>query len=135
MIFLDSSFLVAFEVDGDSNHDRAVEIMGDVVRSAYGPPVISDYVFDETTTVTLVRTGDLRKATLVGEAMLKAFRMLRVEEEVFHRAWQMFRRQKRTRYSFTDSTTLELLQRNSIRNIATFDKEFQSTGDLVVVGA
>jgi predicted nucleic acid-binding protein len=135
MIFLDSSFLVAFMVDGDTNHVKAAEVMLDVVEAAYGPPVISDYVFDETATVTFVRTRDLQKARLAGEAMLKAFRMLKVDDAVFRDAWQKFRSQKRTKYSFTDSTTIELMQQNSIRNIATFDREFRSHQEFNIVGA
>ncbi|MDV3243543.1 MAG: PIN domain-containing protein [Nitrososphaerales archaeon] len=134
MIFLDSSFLVAFGVDGDANHAKAVEVMRDIVKSAYGPPVISDYVFDETTTVTFLRTKELQKARVVGDAMLKAFRMLKVDDEVFRRAWQEFKSQKGTKYSFTDSTTVELMRQNNIRNIATFDREFRSYKELVVVG-
>lgn len=134
MIFLDSSFLVAFEVGDDTNHAKAAEVMRDIVNAAYGPPVISDYVFDETATVTFVRSGDLQKARLVGEAMLKAFHMLKVDDVVFREAWRKFRSQKGTRYSFTDSTTIELMQRNNIRNIATFDSEFRSYKDFVVIG-
>ncbi|MBI4258688.1 MAG: PIN domain-containing protein [Thaumarchaeota archaeon] len=99
MIFLDSSFLVAFMVDGDINHAKAAEVMQDVVNAAYGPPVISDYVFDETATVTFVRTGGLQKAGLAGEALLKAFRMLKVDDRVFLEAWQKFKSQKGTKYS------------------------------------
>lgn len=134
MIFLDSSFLVAFEVDGDTNHSKAVEVMRDVVNSAYGPPIISDYVFDETTTVTFLRTKELRKARLVGDTMLRAFRMLKVDDEVFRTAWQRFRSQKGTKHSFTDCTSVELMQQNSIRSIATFDREFKGYKELDVVG-
>lgn len=94
--------------------------MRDVVDSAYGPPLISDYVFDETATVTFLRTKELRKARLVGDTMLKAFRMLKVDDEVFRAAWQRFRSQKGTKYSFTDCTSVELMQQNNIRSIATF---------------
>lgn len=134
MIFLDSSFLVAFEVDRDTNHMKAARMMRDVVNEAYGPPIISDYIFDETTTVTFLRTGDLQKARLVGDSMLKSFQLLKVDGRVFQEAWRRFRSQKGTRYSFTDSTTLELMQQNDIRNIATFDRDFQSSANYTVMG-
>lgn len=134
MIFIDSSFLVAFEVDGDINHSRAVEVMRAVVNAAYGPPVISDYVFDETAAVTLMRTKDLKKARLVGDAMLKAFRMLKVDDAVFREAWQRFRSQRGTQFSFTDAATIELMQQNSIAKIATFDRGFESCDELVLIG-
>ncbi len=135
MIFLDSSFLVAFEVEGDTNHTKAAVLMREVVGLAYGPPVISDYVFDETVTVTLLRTRNLQKARLVGDSMLDAFRMLKVDDQIFRQAWQQFRRQKGTRCSFTDSTTVELLHRNGIRNIATFDEEFRGSKEFFVLGS
>ena len=132
MIFLDSSFLVAFEVEGDSNHSKAAASMEDIAGSIHGEPAISDYVFDETVTVTLVRTGDLRKATLVGRSMLESFRILRVDESIFQKAWRRFRNQKGTTFSFTDSTTIELMQENGIKNLATFDKEFSLRGFVII---
>lgn len=133
MIFLDSSFLVAYSVDGDSNHPKAVEVMGDIVDSAYGPPVISDYVFDETTTVTFLRTRELRKARSVGDAMLRSFRMLRVDDQAFGMAWRRFRSQKGTKFSFTDCTTVELMMQNGVNNIATFDEVFGAYREFNVV--
>ncbi len=135
MIFLDSSFLVAFEVDGDINHDSAVRLLEDIIDARYGLPVISDYIFDETMTVTLLRTKSLRKARLAGESLLKSFTLLMVDETAFRRAWQSFKGQRATKYSFTDSTTLELMRRNSIRRIATFDRDFLHSREVEVVGA
>ncbi len=135
MIFLDSSFLVAFEVDGDNNHAKAIELMGAVARATYGPAVVSDYVFDEVVTVTFIPTKSLLKARLVGEAMLKSFRMIRVDDAVFQGAWRRFRNQKGTRFSFTDATTAELMQLNGIGNIATFDRDFHDSDGFVVLGS
>ena len=134
MIFVVSSFVVAFVVDGDSNHAKAVELMDAVAREVYGPAVISDYVFDEVVTVTLVRSKSLPKARLVGEAMLKSFRMLRVEEAVFRGAWRRFRNQRGTRFSFMDATTVELMRQNRVGSIATFDRDFFGSDDFAVLG-
>lgn len=116
------------------NHAKSVELMRDVVNAAYGPPVTSDYIFDETATVTFLRTKSLKTARLVGDSMLKAFRILRVDEAIFQAAWLIFKNQKGTTFTFTDSTTIELMQQNDIRNIATFDGEFRRSGKLVVAG-
>lgn len=135
MIFLDSSFLVAFEVDGDANHAAAVRMMEAVVRAEYGPSFISDYVFDEVVTVTFIRSKSLAKARLVGEAMLKSFKMLRVDEESFQGAWGRFKSQKGgTSLSFTDATTAELMHQNGIWNIATFDRDFRGFDEFQVLG-
>lgn len=109
--------------------------MDEIVDSAYGPPVISDYIFDETATVTFVRTNQLPKARAVGDAMLRSFRMLGVEDDTFRRAWKRFRAQKRTRHSFTDCTTVELMLQSGIGTIATFDKEFGAQKEFAVLGA
>jgi len=134
VIFLDSSFIIAFEVDSDTNHAKAVELMADVAKAAYGPAIISDYIFDEVVTVTLVRTRSLPKTKLVGDAMLKSFRILRVDETAFRNAWRRFKAQKRTRLSFTDATTVELMQQNGVGNIATFDGDFSGSKVYKVLG-
>ncbi len=134
MIFLDSSFLVAYAVQGDSNHSASVELMEDVVGSTYGPPVISDYIFDETATVIFLRTKELRKSGSVGDAMLKSFRVLRVDEVAFGAAWRRFRSQKGTRYSFTDCTTIELMHRYGVGYIATFDRKFGGRKEFAALG-
>ena len=67
MILLDSSFLVAVEVETDENHKKAIIIRDKIIRGDFGNTVISDYIFDETITVTIVRTKDLEKTILIGE--------------------------------------------------------------------
>lgn len=106
--------------------------MREIVRSAYGDPVISDYVFDETVTVTLVKTRSVGKARAVGESLLDSFRVLRVDEPIFRRAWRRFANQKGTRFSFTDSTTIVLMEENGIGHLATFDREFSSVAPSLV---
>lgn len=134
MIFLDSSFLIGFEVETDTNHTKARGLMREIAKMAYGPTVISDYIFDEVVTVTFARTKSISKARLVGDAMMASFRMLRVNEDVFQTAWGRFRDQKSTKFSFTDTTTTELMNQNDIRTIATFDKEFKDSTDFSVLG-
>src|SRR2546428_13378854 len=87
MIFLDSSFLIGFEVETDTNHAKARDLRHEIAEMAYGPALISDYIFDEVVTVTFSRTKSISKASLVGDAMLKSFRMLRVSGDVFPTAW------------------------------------------------
>src|SRR5215472_12188531 len=119
MIFLDSSFLIAFEVETDTNHAKARVLMREIADLAHGPAVISDYIFDEVVTVTLARTKSVAKARLVGDSMLKSFKILRVSDDLFQAAWARFKEQKDTRFSFTDSTTTELMHQNDLKTIAT----------------
>ncbi|TMI08272.1 hypothetical protein E6H34_05405 [Candidatus Bathyarchaeota archaeon] len=60
--------------------------------------------------------------------------MLKVSDDVFQAAWSRFREQKDTKFSFTDSTTVELMHQNGVRRIATFDREFKDSTDFSVLG-
>ncbi len=133
MIFLDSSFLVSVEVETDQNHEKAVRVRDDIIKGKYGKAFVSDYVFDETVTVTFGRTKSLQKAVLVGSGLKASAKFLRVDETVFENAWKFFKEQKTTKFSFTDCTTLAILIENGIRNIATFDEDFKDIKNLNVV--
>ncbi len=134
MIFLDSSFLVAVEVETDQNHQKAITIRDDLIKGNFGKPFISDYIFDETITVTFGKTKDLKKATFVGEQLITASKIIKVDEKIFWDAWKRFKGQKRTRFSFTDCTILAIMAERNIAYIATFDKEFKNVPWIKVIG-
>ena len=134
MIFLDSSFLVSVEVETDQNHQKAVEIMDKIIKGDFGDPVISDYIFDETITVTFSRTRNIEKTVFVGENLRNSSEFAKIDERVFEGAWQIFKNQKNTKFSFTDCTTLALMVKEGIRNIATFDQDFSKIKEINVVG-
>ena len=127
MIFLDTSVLVALMVDKDSNHSRAASLAGNIMSGKYGTAVTSDYIFDETVTVVLVRSKSLELAVSVGELIRKSVNVLPVGETTFEHSWEIFRLQKHTRFSFTDCTIVALAMENHIDNLATFDAEFKGT--------
>ena|SRR3989344_2366702 len=133
MIFLDSSFLIAIEVENDENHEKARDIVLKIISGDFGEIVISDYVFDETLTVTLLKTKDLKKAILVGENLKVSSKIIRVEEDVFDMSWNIFKEQKNNKLSFTDCTNIAIMRINKIKNIATFDKDFKGIEGINVV--
>ncbi len=123
MIFLDTSVLVAYIVDRDSNHGKAVQLVDSIIAGRYGSAVTSDYVFDETVTVVLVRTKSLRSAITSGQLIKESIGVISVNDIIFENAWKLFKDQESTRFSFTDCTILALISANHIENLATFDKE------------
>ncbi|MGB9716951.1 MAG: type II toxin-antitoxin system VapC family toxin [Thermoproteota archaeon] len=135
MIFLDTSFIVAFYNTRDENHIKAKNLMPDIVASKYGPLYISDYVFDETMTVVFIRLRNLRRAVRIGEYLRKSLRLVEVTSSNFEDAWQIFKKQRETGFSFTDCTSISLMRRMNIRNIATFDKDFLKLREVNVIGA
>ncbi len=134
MIFLDSSFLVSVEVEADQNHERAIGIRDEIIKGKFGKAVISDYIFDETVTVTFGRTKDLKKTVLVGTGLRESAEMLKIDDENFEDAWSLFKKQKTTKFSFTDCSTIAVMKAKDIKNIATFDKDFAKVKNLNVIG-
>jgi predicted nucleic acid-binding protein len=127
-IFADTSFLVSYYNEGDSNHNEARGI----AQSLEGENilwVISDYIFDEFLTVLLVRRNK-QFAIEVGRAILDDPNMsvVRVEKDIFNNAWKLFSRNKKQIWSFTDSTSYVLIQKLKIVEAVSFDKHFQDFG-------
>jgi len=133
MILLDSSFLISVEVKTDQNHERAVKIMEKIIKGEFGRPIISDYVFDETITVTFGKTKDLAKSVLVGENLKISTEIIKVDDEIFDDGWGIFKGQKVTKFSFTDCTIVSLMRKENITNIATFDEDFKKVKGINVV--
>lgn len=125
MIFLDTSFLVALELEKDENHADAAKINNEIIYGKYGSACISDYVFDEVVTLTLARTHDLAMAVKIGNNLKISVEFILLNESTLDDSWVLFCKQKTKRLSFTDCTTISLMKANNMRNIATFDKEFE----------
>jgi len=134
MIVLDTSFIVAFYNTRDENHQKAIKLMDEIIRGKYGKLYITDYIFDESITVVLIRSKSLSETIKIGESIRKSTELLEVETTDFEDAWKFFKRQKITRFSFTDCTTLEMMKKNEIKNIATFDEDFVKVKGINVIG-
>lgn len=133
MIFLDTSILVSYLVEKDSNHSRAVELVNEIVSGKHGSAVTSDYVFDETVTVTFVRSKSLEIAITAGRLIKESLAMIMIDEGIFKNSWIRFKNQESTRFSFTDCTILTLVKENHMDKIATFDKEFKDSDNCEVI--
>ncbi|MEM7825190.1 MAG: PIN domain-containing protein [Candidatus Aenigmatarchaeota archaeon] len=134
MIFLDSSFLVSVEVETDQNHEKALKLIDEIIEGKFGKTIISDYIFDETVTVTFGRTKNLKKTILVGMVLKNSAEMLKIDEKDFEEAWNMFKKQSTTKFSFTDCTTVVVMKDKEIKNIATFDEDFKKVKEINVIG-
>jgi len=108
--------------------------MDEIIDGKFGNLIISDYIFDETLTVTFSRSRELKKAVLVGTNLRNSVEILKVDETNLEEAWNLFKDQKDTKFSFTDCTTLSLMNKMGIENIATFDRDFKNVKGINVVG-
>jgi predicted nucleic acid-binding protein len=134
MILLDSSFIIAYSNEIDENHNKAFQIAKDIDKGKYGTPIITDYIFDEVVTVVLIKTKNLVKVIELGETLLNATSLFKVDEDTFKLAWNIFKAQLKPSLSFTDCTTIALCRINGISNIATFDKNFYKLKEFKAVG-
>ncbi len=133
MIFLDTSFLVAYIVEKDTNHEKAVSLMKEIVEGEHGSAITSEYVFEETVTVVLVRSRSLESAVKTGDIIKESIPVLDVGNNVFEASWKRFRNQKNTKLSFTDCTILEMVESNHLDKLATFDREFEGADNFKVL--
>ena len=134
MILLDSSFIIAYSNEIDENHNKAFQIVKDIDKGKYGTPIITDYIFDEVVTVVLIKTKNLAKVIELGETLLNATSLFKVDEDTFKLAWNIFKAQLKPSLSFIDCTTIALCRINGISNIATFDKNFYKLKEFKAIG-
>jgi len=128
-VFIDTGLLVTFHNTRDANHERATELMRQIVEGELGTAYTSDYIFDEAVTVALIRTHNPRNAKAVGSMMLGEsnppfLAILRVSEDDFKEAWSLFSKHAERRLSFTDCTSIALMRKRGIETIVSFDRDF-----------
>ncbi len=133
MIFLDASYLVALEVESDSNHEKAIKIRDRLIKGEFGNSFISDYIFDETMTVTFGKIKNLERAASAGTDLRNSSVLVKIDESDFEETWNLFRKQEGTKLSFTDCSNLVIMKRMGIKSIATFDEGFDKIKEVNVV--
>ena len=130
---IDANIFISYYNEDDQNHKKAIKILEDIENGKYGNAIISDYIFDEIITVSLMKIKDKQKIIAFGSAILKSeTRILKVNKDIFRKAWQLFL-ESNLRMSFTDFTNFAILQLLKIKNIATFDKDFKKIKNIKVI--
>ncbi len=132
-VFVDTGVIVAVRNEDDENHERGKELMKRALKGDFGTVHTSDYVFDEATTLALVRTGDPDLAIDVGKfvANTPRIRMLQVTREDYRGAWEKFKSLSGEGLSFTDCSTLQLMESNKVEKLMSFDSGFDGLADRI----
>jgi predicted nucleic acid-binding protein len=127
-VFADTSFFFALVARRDRSHAAARSALEKVTR-ARRPIVTTDYVIDETLTLTKLRTdpatADALWARIEGSPSV---RLEFVGPERFARAVQFFRRHSDHGYSFTDCTSVVMMQDLALTDVLTTDSHFAEAG-------
>jgi len=91
-VLIDTGIFIAFHNTKDINHDRAVELVREIVNGKHGAAFTTDYIFDEAVTTALVRTGKHEIAVELGNQILgvkvKFVNMIQVDLTSFSNAWR-----------------------------------------------
>ena len=130
-VFLDTGFILALANDTDQYHKTALKLSELMENNEFGSVFTSDYVFDETVTLAMVRKNHL-KAVEIGDFLLDSkIEILAISQTNFDNAWKLFKERKNL--SFTDCTIIKIMDENNIKNLATFDKEFKQFKNINVL--
>jgi len=133
-IFIDTSAWVALENRKDIHYEQAVLFKDEIKNKRYRL-YTSNFVEDETYTLFLANIGYERAIEsakrirgLRDKGLLHA---VRVTEDIEECAWEIFERFNRDKFwSFTDCTSKAIMELLDIREIFSFDKNFEQMGFL-----
>lgn len=125
-VVLDTGVLYAHHDTDAPRHETAQAAMRAVAEGAYGRPYVTDHIYDETVTLTQARTGRHEDATLVGRHLRDGdlFRLVVCDRTLFESAVAVFERYDDHGLSFTDATTIALLEDRGIDHVLAFDDDF-----------
>lgn len=128
VLFVDTGFLIALEVQDDQNHPAAQEIWKWVMENPMSL-VSTTYVFDEVVTFFNSR-GMHGRAVEVGDSLLESpsITLVQVDEALFAQAWNYFCRHKDKNFSFTDCVSFTLMKAQRIKKALAFDRHFSQAG-------
>jgi predicted nucleic acid-binding protein len=126
VIFVDTSFLVAYAVSGDSRHRDAVALRDPFSQE---PLTTSTAVLGETWTTLRRRLGHARTLGWIeGLRALEHLRVERIDGALEDQAWAWLRVHDERPYSFVDATSFALMRKLRIREALAFDGDFAAAG-------
>ena len=127
-VFVDTGGWVALFAGNDGRHSAAVGIF-DRLRHDRATLYTSDYVVDETLTLIRSRVGHSAAMT-AGQALFESnlVKMVFIAPDHIPGAWKIFGKFSDKNFSFTDASTLTVLNTLKIEKLFGFDAEFKKVG-------
>ncbi len=131
-IFIDTGIFIGYVNKDDVHHVAASGLVEDIIYNKYGAAFTSNVVFDEAVTFALYKTGNIKKAIEIRDLILgnekedvpQIMNLLFVDKEVLNKGWNIFVKYANKKLSFTDCTTIELMNGRDIEYLASFDGGF-----------
>jgi predicted nucleic acid-binding protein len=125
-IFIDTGIFVALHNSDDEFHLKSKDLIKRALLGDFGRIFTSDYIIDEAITTALVRTKRHDLAIDLGRHIIDSPRITKlwIGEDSFNQAWAKFQVYKDKMLSFTDCTSIALIEMRGIKNIMSFDCGF-----------
>lgn len=134
-VLVDTGVLYAFHDHDAPRHDTAVRSLEPVFDGQLGQPLVSDYIYDESVTLTLKRTGSGASAIAMGERIRgvgqfpEIYELVHLTPALFSDAVAQFERYDDQQLSFTDVTTVTLARERDVDTVLSFDDDFDGIVD------
>lgn len=134
-VFVDAGVFYAHHDRDAPRHEAALGAFERLTSGEFGTIYTSDYIYDETVTLTLARTGSYTDAKAVGDRILgrggfpDMVTVLHVSKSQFLAAVDTFETYHDQALSFTDATTVVLAERENIDAVLSFDDDFDGVVD------
>lgn len=128
LVLVDSGAFLALEDPDEASHERCRTVLRELV--AEGRRLLTtNFVFDETYTLLLVRLGRDR-AMAWGESFRRGrlVELVRVREEDEERAWEIIVAYDDKDFSYTDATSFAVAESLDIEYAFALDRHFEQYG-------
>jgi len=125
-VFIDTGAFMAYRNKKDAHHEKADSIIREALQEKFGRIYTTDFVYDETMTLALVRTGRKEIALDISETILSPrIDMVFTDDLILKGAQELFFRYFDRGISFTDAVTMAVMEDLGIEDIVTFDSHFK----------
>lgn len=129
---VDTDVLVSWVSAREARHREAKALMSKALAGSWGAPFVTDFILDEALTLVMARGLPIEAAdrllALVGRAVTPggaaAVSLVRVSDRSFKAALPLFRRHYRRGLSFTDCTSIAMMDERGGEAVASFDRGF-----------
>lgn len=134
-ILIDTGVFYAHHDQDATRHEAAVAAIDAILDGEFGQPYTTEYILDETITLTRRRTGSFTAAKTVGDRILgrdsfpEVFELLYVGRDGVAETLDVWERYHGHSLSFTDAATIALATQEDIDMICSFDSDFDGLVD------
>lgn len=123
---IDTGAFMAYRNIKDVYNKDADGLIRRALKGEFGSIYTTDYIYDEALTLAVVRTGNRNVAEDISDVILSPrIEMIIIDRIVIEQARAIFFKFFNERISFTDATTMVVMQQMNIGNIITFDAHFK----------